>query len=265
MAKYTEAFCVTTGSMISIMQMRSEYNHDPAIYEKVYKGHLFCPGCQAVPLTVVHTNGQLYYRGHPHEEHADGCWYALDERVVKSVTEINGDSEEQALSQLDSLLRATFNGNQQAANARAANRNANRSNAPVVHQQQEARRRLPQCRIEDLPVRLATNDRPQEISIYYGKVLCKIVNAKNPYNGVDIKVLILTPPTIEIVGFLGGSCKAHHHAACQAASYAVSHKKPRVWLSMSIQPLQVDQHTCLRSQLFECILLWSFTPYGAAL
>lgn len=65
----------------------------------------------------------------------------------------------------------------------------------------------------------------------------------------------LTPPTIEIVGFLGGSCKAHHHAACQVASYAVSHKKPRVWLSMSIQPLQVDQHTCLRSQLFECILL----------
>ena len=100
MAKYTEAFCVTTGSMISIMQMRSEYNHDPAIYEKVYKGHLFCPGCQAVPLTVVHTNGQLYYRGHPHEEHADGCWYAVDERAVKSVTEINGDSEEQALSQL---------------------------------------------------------------------------------------------------------------------------------------------------------------------
>lgn len=92
MAKYTEAFCVTTGSMISIMQMRSEYNHDPAIYEKVYKGHLFCPGCQAVPLTVVHTNGQLYYRGHPHEEHTDGCWYALDERVVKSVTEINGDA-----------------------------------------------------------------------------------------------------------------------------------------------------------------------------
>ena len=66
---------------------------------------------------------------------------------------------------------------------------------------------------------------------------------------------VLTPPTIEIVGFLGGSCKAHHHAACQVASYAVSHKKPRVWLSMSIQPLQVDQHTCLRSRLFECILL----------
>ena len=68
----------------------------------------------------------------------------------------------------------------------------------------------------------------------------------------------LTPPTIEIVGFLGGSCKAHHHAACQVASYAVSHKKPRVWLSMSIQPLQVDQHTCLRSRLFECILRREF-------
>lgn len=42
MAKYTEAFCTTTGGMVSIMQMRSEYNHDPAVYEKVYKGHLFC-------------------------------------------------------------------------------------------------------------------------------------------------------------------------------------------------------------------------------
>lgn len=105
MAKYTEAFCTTTGGMVSIMQMRSEYNHDPAVYEKVYKGHLFCPGCQAVPLTVVHANGTLFYRGHPHEEHVDGCWYALDERVVKSVTEINGDIEEQALSQLDSLLQ----------------------------------------------------------------------------------------------------------------------------------------------------------------
>lgn len=115
----------------------------------------------------------------------------MDERVVKSVTEINGDIEEQALSQLDSLLRATFNVNRQVANARAANRNANGNNVPVVHQQQEVRRRLPQCRIEDLPVRLATNDSPQEISIYYGKVLCEVVNAKNPYNGVDIKVLIV--------------------------------------------------------------------------
>lgn len=191
MAKYTEAFCATTGSMVSIMQMRGEYNHDPVVYEKVYKGHLFCPGCQAVPLTVVHANGQLYYRGHPHEEHADGYWYALDERIVKSVTEISGDIEKQALSQLDSLLRATFNVNQQAANVRAANPNANGNNVPVVHQQQEVRRRLPQCRIEDLPVRLAANDRPQEISLYYGKVLCEVVNTKNPYSGVDSKVLIV--------------------------------------------------------------------------
>lgn len=115
----------------------------------------------------------------------------MDERVVKSVTEINGDIEEQALSQLDSLLRATFNVNQQVANARAANRNANGNNVPVVHQQQEVRRRLPQCRIEDLPVRLATNNRPQEISIYYGKVLCEIIDVKSSYNKTDIKVLVI--------------------------------------------------------------------------
>lgn len=39
---------------------------------------------------------------------------------------------------------------------------------------------------------------------------------------------ILTPPTIEIVGFPGGSGKAHYHAAYKAASYAVSHHTLRV-------------------------------------
>ena len=38
----------------------------------------------------------------------------------------------------------------------------------------------------------------------------------------------LTPPTIEIVGFPGGSGKAYHHAAYKAASYAVSHQQLRV-------------------------------------
>lgn len=41
MAKYTEAFCTTTGGMVSIMQMRSEYNHDPAVYERSTKGTCF--------------------------------------------------------------------------------------------------------------------------------------------------------------------------------------------------------------------------------
>ena len=87
----------------------------------------------------------------------------------------------------------------------------------------------------------------KEIERFENEVTVKVASEE--------RINALTPPTIEIVGFLGGSCKAHHHAACQVASYAVSHKKPRVWLSMSIQPLQVDQHTCLRSRLFECILL----------
>ena len=39
---------------------------------------------------------------------------------------------------------------------------------------------------------------------------------------------MLTPPTIEIVGFLGGGGKAYHHAAYKAASYAVSHQQLRV-------------------------------------
>ena len=92
-------------------------------------------------------------------------------------------------------------------------------------------------------------------SIRAGNILLRQNESTNVISGIELTNFALTPPTIEIVGFLGGSCKAHHHAACQVASYAVSHKKPRVWLSMSIQPLQVDQHTCLRSQFFECILL----------
>ena len=43
-----------------------------------------------------------------------------------------------------------------------------------------------------------------------------------------LTIAVLTPPTIEIVGFPGGGGKAYHHAAYKAASYAVSHHPLRV-------------------------------------
>ena len=73
MPKYTEAFFNITHKPVTIMQIRNEYNLDHTVYERRYKGHIFCPYCKAVPLTVVHTNGLLYYRGHPHEEHGEVC------------------------------------------------------------------------------------------------------------------------------------------------------------------------------------------------
>lgn len=81
MPKYTEAFFNITHKPVTIMQIRNEYNLDHTVYERRYKGHIFCPYCKAVPLTVVHTNGLLYYRGHPHEEHGEeskGFYGALD-------------------------------------------------------------------------------------------------------------------------------------------------------------------------------------------
>lgn len=191
MEKYTEAFCSITGNKVSIMQMRMECSLDPAAYEKNYKGHLFCPFCKVVPLTVVHANGLLYYRGHPHEVHSSNCWYSLDVRVVKSITRISGDIEKQALSQIDMLLRLTFDNNQKASGTKTANSNPSGSAVPVVHQWQTVKKRLPQYRIELLPELLDGDKMPEEISIFYGKVFCEVVDSKNPYNGVDFKVLIV--------------------------------------------------------------------------
>lgn len=112
MPKYTEAFFNITHKPVTIMQIRNEYNLDHTVYERRYKGHIFCPYCKAVPLTVVHTNGLLYYRGHPHEEHGEGCMYTLKEIVIKDVEKIGGDIEKQAVSQLDMLLRSMVDNNQ---------------------------------------------------------------------------------------------------------------------------------------------------------
>lgn len=54
MPKYTEAFFNITHKPVTIMQIRNEYNLDHTVYERRYKGHIFCPYCKAVPLTVVH-------------------------------------------------------------------------------------------------------------------------------------------------------------------------------------------------------------------
>jgi hypothetical protein len=64
MPKYTEAFFNIAHKPVTIMQIRNEYNLDHTVYERRYKGHIFCPYCKIVPLTVVHANGLLYFRGH---------------------------------------------------------------------------------------------------------------------------------------------------------------------------------------------------------
>lgn len=191
MAKYTEAFFTTTGKPVTIMQVRNEYNLDHAVYEKNYKGHLFCPICKIVPLTVVHINGFLYFRGHPHEEHGSDCMYGLKEMVIKDIQKISGDIEKQALSQIDILLRSTYDHSQNTGSTRAESHSLNESNVPIVHQQQTMQKRLPQCRIELLPELLAANEAPREIRVYYGEAFCEVVNTKNTYSGLDIKVLVI--------------------------------------------------------------------------
>ncbi len=191
MAKYTEAFFDVTRKPVTIMHVRREYNLDHAVYERKYKGHIFCPYCKVVPLTVVHTNGLLYYRGHPHEEHGNGCIYTLKEIVINDVKKICGDIEKQAISQLDMLLRSLFVDTKETDNIKTSEFRQHSKDVPVVHRQQTLQGRLPQCRIELLPELLAADKAPQEINIYYGKVLCEVVDDKNPYSGTNIKVLVI--------------------------------------------------------------------------
>lgn len=192
MPKYTEAFFNITHKPVTIMQIRNEYNLDHTVYERRYKGHIFCPYCKAVPLTVVHTNGLLYYRGHPHEEHGEGCMYTLKEIVIKDVEKIGGDIEKQAVSQLDMLLRSMVDNNQKPDTTKTGNSGQDCRDIPVVHRQQTLQKRLPQCRLELLPELLAANEAPREVNIYYGRVLCEVVGDKTPYKGADVKVLVLT-------------------------------------------------------------------------
>lgn len=191
MPKYTEAFFNITHKPVTIMQIRNEYNLDHTVYERRYKGHIFCPYCKAVPLTVVHTNGLLYYRGHPHEEHDEGCMYTLKEIVIKDVEKIGGDIEKQAVSQLDMLLRSMVDNNQKPDTTKTGNSGQDCRDIPVVHRQQTLQKRLPQCRLELLPELLAANEAPREVNIYYGRVLCEVVSDKTPYKGADVKVLVV--------------------------------------------------------------------------
>lgn len=199
MAKYAEAFFDTTREPVTIMQIRREYILDHTVYERKYKGHIFCPYCKVVPLTVVHTNDLLYYRGHPHEEHGGGCMYALKEIVIKDVEKVSGDVEKQAISQLDMLLRSMFVDNQKTDDTKNDDFGQNTRDIPVVRQQQTMQKRLPQCRIELLSELLAADKTPQEINIFYGKVFCEVIDAKKRHSKIGTKVLIIKDPTTKKV------------------------------------------------------------------
>ena len=82
MAKYTEAYNDITNRNIDIMHVRKECAADPAAYERNYRGHLFCPGCGVVPLTLVHDEGRLYFRGHPNAVHPDRCFVGIQTQYI---------------------------------------------------------------------------------------------------------------------------------------------------------------------------------------
>lgn len=92
-------------------------------------------------------------------------------KSCKSITRISGDIEKQALSQIDMLLRLTFDNNQKASGTKTANPNPSGSVVPVVHQWQTVKKRLPQYRIELLPELLYADKMPEEISIFTAKFL----------------------------------------------------------------------------------------------
>ena len=133
MAKYTEAYNDITNRNIDIMHVRKECAADPAAYERNYRGHLFCPGCGVVPLTLVHDEGRLYFRGHPNAVHPDGCIFVLDEHIVKDISRLRGEDEDHALAQRDFLFRLTFATPLLNANRQPANGNGNRNDAHAEH------------------------------------------------------------------------------------------------------------------------------------
>lgn len=176
MAKYTEAYNDITNRNIDIMHVRKECAADPAAYERNYRGHLFCPGCGVVPLTLVHDEGRLYFRGHPNAVHPDRCGFVLDEHIVKDISRLRGEDEDHALAQRDFLFRLTFATPLLNANRQPANGNGNRNDAHAEHQHQVRQNRLPQCRLEELPYRIESNKLPEGVCIYYGVVNCQLVS-----------------------------------------------------------------------------------------
>lgn len=175
MAKYTEAYYDLTGNNINIMHVRRECATDSVAYERVYRGHLFCPCCHLVPLTLVHDDGILYFRGHPNAVHSDECSFGLEERIVKDITKLCGEDETQALAQRDLLFRLTFTSLQLDANRQPAINGVNENGVPVTYQHQAHPKRLPQCRLEELPHRIKSNRLPEGVCVYYGVANCQMM------------------------------------------------------------------------------------------
>lgn len=108
--KYEEAFYDTNETLLPITYAVDLAIHTPGKYMSEYHGHLLCPICRAVQLTLV--NGKTpFFRGFPKQRHQDErCENPLPifetisiDMAIKDPTNL-----EQALKQMDSALRRTF-------------------------------------------------------------------------------------------------------------------------------------------------------------
>lgn len=192
MAKYTHAYYNIIKRNISITDIRREHLQNLTYSEQKYRGHLFCPGCEIVPLALVHSNGLLYFRGYPNEKHRDGCLFSLDIRIISDVKKIDFEAEEQADTQMDALLRLLSAPPIEDEKADTPHDTECEDGRQIKHRTQNQRKRLPQCFIEDLSAHLKNGITLPEVCIYYGEVFCKVIDEKSPRDrNTPIKVLII--------------------------------------------------------------------------
>ena len=178
--KYQTAYCDTTDSFFSVDEAYALETKYRSFYQKTIMGHLWCPGCQKVMLSLVHDGTKFtYFRGYTRQKHGESCPYSLLVDRVKSFADLEkaDPTYEKIQLQMQRVLRYA------AKNVAIKKQIPKRDISPMtpaipsktVHKKFDSR--LPEKRI-DLP--LLDSDL-NAIKVFYGTVLLTSTpGKKNP-------------------------------------------------------------------------------------
>lgn len=178
--KYQTAYCDITDSFFSAGEAYVFETKHSSFYHDTIMGHLWCPGCQKVMLSLVHHGTEFtYFRGYPRQKHGESCPYSIPVDWVKSFDDLEkiDPTYEKIQLQMQRVLRYTSKNNIMKKQKEQPAISPVTKVVPDKTVHKKFNSRLPEKRI-DLP--LSDSDL-NAIKIFYGIVLATSTpGKKNP-------------------------------------------------------------------------------------
>ena len=176
-------YCIYNNEILELHELEDEFFRNKIQTRNKYKGHLLCPGCHQVRLSIKENNNGIFLSAYPNSTHERGCYYLLNIATRNELREfyetIEPNQAERMLNRiLEDRVAAPIHPQNEAPNLIIDEDNNENF---ILTNENGIRKYLPRRSLL-----LREMEKSDHLVMYYGEV--KLILVKNQFNFYHLRI-----------------------------------------------------------------------------